>query len=292
MDTLLRHRLTSLLYILPIVALSGGMLYYSIGFTFYLSLHEWNGLTPDMLYVGWNNYLTLYEDSAFWSSLLHNLLFFIITIGAQAVLGLLISVLLLQIGKGRNLFKAVFFIPAIMAPTVIASIFRIIMDANVGALNTLLRHLHLDFLALSWLGDPNISLYSVAIVNIFEWTGFSMMVYYAALLAIPEEIYEAAKMDGAGFWRTLLRVTLPMLNAATSTLIVLGIVGSLKTFDLVVLLTNGGPGTSSEVLSTYLYKRSLTEFNHGLASATGVVVLIIALLLSVLQIRSNNSKKG
>lgn len=291
METLLRHKLASLLYIVPIVALSGGMLYYSIGFTAYLSLHEWNGLSSDKIYVGLDNYKTLFEDSAFRASLWHNLLFFFITVGMQAVLGLLISVMLLQIGKGRSLFKAIFFIPVIMAPTVIASIFRIVMDANVGAFNTLLHHLNLDFLALSWLGDPQVSLFSVAIVNIFEWTGFSMMVYYAALLSIPEEIFEAARIDGSSFWRTLLKITIPMLNGATSTLIVLGIIGSLKTFDLVVLLTNGGPGTSSEVLSTYLYKRSMTEFNYGLASATGIVVLVIALLLSILQIRMNSRKQ-
>jgi raffinose/stachyose/melibiose transport system permease protein len=288
MQTRFSHRLISLVYILPILALSGGMLYYSIGFTAYLSFHEWNGLSSHMTYVGWDNYQDLFEDVAFRSSLLHNMLFFFITVGVQAVLGLLISVMLLQIRKGRNLLKAIFFIPVIMAPTVIASIFRIIMDANVGALNILLNRIHLDHLALVWLGDPKISLLSIAVVNIFEWTGFSMMIYYAALLAIPEEIYEAAKMDGSGFWRTLIQIIFPMLNGATSTLTVLGIIGSLKTFDLVVLLTNGGPGTSSEVLSTYLYKRSMTEFNFGMGSATGVIVLIIALLLSIVQIRVSN----
>jgi raffinose/stachyose/melibiose transport system permease protein len=172
-----------------------------------------------------------------------------------------------------------------MAPVIISAIFRIIMDFNLGNLNTMLRALHLDFIAVSWLGDPKYALMSVILVNIFEWTGFSMIMYYSGLLALPDEVYESAKIDGSGFFNTLVKITIPMLRGTTSTLIVLGIVGSLKTFDIVVMLTGGGPGRSTEFLTTFLYKRSMDEFNGGSGATIGMVILFIALVMSIIQIR-------
>lgn len=278
-------RWSTYLYILPIVILSGVMLYYSIGYTIYLSFQDWNGLDPEKTFVGLDNYKTLFSDHVFYKALTNNLLFFLITVGIQAALGLFLAVLLRNMGRSKAFFKSLFFLPVIMAPSIITAVFRIILDANVGSLNITLHTLHLGFLAQIWLGDPIFALGSVIGVNIFEWMGFSMMMYYAGVLAIPDEIYEAATIDGSGFWNTLLRITVPMLNGTTSTLIVLGIVGSLKTFDIVYLLTNSGPGISTAVLSTYLYKSSLEQFHFGLASAIGVVVLIVALLLSMIQLK-------
>jgi raffinose/stachyose/melibiose transport system permease protein len=273
------------LYVLPVIVLSGVMLYYSIGYTIYLSFHDWNGLAQDKTFVGIDNYKSLFTDHVFYKALMNNFVFFVMTVGIQAVLGLVVAVLLKNMGRGKEFFKSLFFLPVIMAPSIISSIFRIILDANVGSLNTALHALHLGFMAQPWLGDPVFALGSVIGVNIFEWMGFSMMMYYAGLLAIPDEIYEAAMIDGSGFWNTLVRITVPNLNGTTSTLIVLGIVGSLKTFDIVYLLTNSGPGVSTVVLSTYLYKNAMEQFHLGMSSAIGVVVLFIALILSMIQLK-------
>lgn len=261
------------------------MLYYCIGFTIHTSFHEWNGIDPAMQFTGTQNYKDLFTDRVLYIALINNLLFMIFTVGIQAALGLFIAVLLRSKPAGSNLFKGIFFMPVVMAPVIIAAIFRIIMDANVGSLNTLLRTIKLNFLAVSWLGDPRFALASIMIVNVFEWMGFSMIIYYAGLLSIPEEIYESAKIDGSSFWNTLFRITLPMIKGTTTTLIVLGIVGSLKTFDIVVMLTGGGPGRSTEFLTTFLYKRAIEEFNGGSAAAIGVVILVIAVILSGIQIK-------
>lgn len=289
MSTLLsRHYtrgVTPYLYIAPLLICSGIFLYYSIGFTIHTSFQEWNGIDSVMKFVGFQNYIDLFTDRVLYISLLNNLMFLICTVGIQAGLGLLIAILLRSKPLFVNLFKSVFFMPVVMAPVIIAAIFRIIMDFNVGSLNTMLRFLKLDFLAVAWLGDPRFALLSIIIVNIFEWMGFSMLIYYSGLLAIPNEIYESAKIDGSGFWNTLFRITIPMLKGTTSTLFVLGIVGSLKTFDIVVMLTGGGPGRSTEFLTTFLYKRSIEEFNGGSAAAIGVVILAVALFMSLIQIR-------
>ena len=242
----------------------------------------------DYKFIGLKNYTKLLAPgSVFWTALMNNIIFMVVTVVIQAGLGLLLAVILKERLRGSSFFKAIFFMPIAMAPVIIAAIFRIIMDPNVGAINEALRFLHLDFLAQSWLGDPHIALYSICAINIFEWMGFSMIIYYAGLMSISDDIYEAAKIDGCGFWNTLFRITIPNLSGTTNTLILLGIVGSLKTFDIVIQTTGGGPGRSTEFLNTYLYKAGVQQFNGGLSAAIGVMVLIIAVMLSLIQLAFN-----
>lgn len=287
-----KRKITPYLYILPILLFSGLILYFSIGFTVYTSFQDWNGLSNDMEFIGLENYRDVVSDETFYVSLRNTIIFMVVTVFVQAAVGLLLAVLLRAKLKGNTFFKALFFMPVVMAPIILAAIFRIILDTNVGVLNETLRALNLDFLAVSWLGDPKFALISIIGVNIFQWMGFSMLLYYSALGSIPEEVYEAAKMDGAGFWRTLFKITIPMLKGTTTTLIVLGIVGSLKTFDIVVLLTGGGPGISTEFLATYLYSRLFEQFNGGMASAIGVIILIIAIILSIAQIKLHQKSEN
>jgi raffinose/stachyose/melibiose transport system permease protein len=256
------------------------------------SFTDWDGMSSTMSFIGFKNYVRLFHDRTFYIALKNNLIFFALTIFTQAVLGLLLAVLLKQKMRGSNLFKAVFFLPISMAPAIIAAIFRIILNPTFGELNTFLRAIHLDFLAKPWLGDPRFALLSIIVVNIFQWMGFSMITYYASLMALPDEVYEAAYADGAGFWKTLFFITVPMLKSTTNVLIILGIVGSLKTFDIVMLLTRGGPGRSTAFLNTYLYENALNNFKGGYAAAIGVMILIIALIMSALQMYLSNREKA
>lgn len=286
----IRSAIEPYLYILPIVILSGVLIYYCIGFTAAASFTDWDGLGTEMDFIGLSNFKKLFQDNAFWISVKNNLIFFVGTVFTQAVLGLFIAVLLKTRIKGANVYKAIFFLPIAMAPAIIAAIFRIILDPNVGSLNQTLKGLGLDFMAQSWLGDPKWALFSIILVNIFQWMGFSMIIYYAGLMSIPDDIYEAARIDGAGFWQQLFRITIPMLKGTTSVLITLGIVGSLKTFDIVMLLTRGGPGRSTEFMATLLYKSAMEEFNGGYSAAVGVMLLIIAIIMSGVQLRAGKEK--
>jgi raffinose/stachyose/melibiose transport system permease protein len=279
------------IYVLPAVFLSLLLIYYCIGFTFVSSFTDWDGMSSTMKFIGLNNYIRLFQDKTFFTAIRNNLVFFVGTIFTQAALGLFLAVLLKQKLPGSNVFKAVFFLPISMAPAIIAAIFRIILNPTLGELNNFLRFLHLDFLAVAWLGDPRFALLSIIIVNIFQWMGFSMITYYASLMALPEDIYEAAITDGAGFWRTLFLITIPMLKPTTNVLIILGIVGSLKTFDIVMLLTRGGPGRSTAFLNTYLYENALNNFKGGYAASIGMMILLIAFIMSFLQITLSNKKE-
>lgn len=273
------------LFILPLILLSFVMIYYCIIRTVMTSFTDWNGMTDTMNFVGLKNYAKLVKDKTFWTAVVNNIIFFFGTVFVQAAVGFLLAVLLKKKLPGSNVFKAVYFMPIAMATSITTAIFKIIMDPTNGSLNNFLRVIHLDMFAVSWLGDKRYALLSVIIVNIFQWMGFSMITYYAGLMALPDDVYEAAKIDGAGFWRTTVSVTFPMLKGTTNVLLILGIVGSLKTFDIVKLLTAGGPGRSTTVLNTYLYEKAFKDFNAGGAAAIGVAILIIAMIMSFLQIK-------
>lgn len=273
------------LYILPMIVLSFVLVYYCIIDTVVVSFTDWDGMTDVFHFVALKNYIKMFKDHVFWTSVVNNLIFFVGTVFIQALLGFVLAVLLKKKLPGSNVFKAIYFMPIAMATSIITAIFKIIMDPTNGALNQFLRAIHLNGFAVNWLGDPKIALVSVIIVNIFQWMGFSMITYYAGLMSLPDDVYEAAKIDGAGFWRTTFSVTLPMLKGTTNVLIILGIVGSLKTFDIVKLLTGGGPGRSTTVMNTYLYEKAFKDFNAGGAASIGVAILIIAMVMSFLQVK-------
>ena len=278
------------LYVLPVVVFAGVLIYYCIGFTAYASLTDWNGLRR-MNFIGGDNYAQLISDPVFWTALRNNLLFLLVTVSVQAVLGLLVAVICKERLRGSNFFKTLFFLPISLAPAIIATIFRYIMEANYGTLNESLRAIGVlgQGEVIQWLGR-DLGIWSIMAINIFQWMGFSMMIYFSGLMSIPDELYEAAMIDGAGWWRRLFSVTIPSLRGTTNVLIILGIVGSLKTFDIVWLTTGGGPSNATHVLTTFLYQERANR-EAGYASAIGMVILALAFVFSLIQIRIANRGK-
>ncbi|MDN6486499.1 MAG: sugar ABC transporter permease [Ancrocorticia sp.] len=203
------NRLTPYLYILPIVLLGGVLIYFSIGFTFLASLTDWNGLTK-YEFVGFQNYIDLFSDRTFRRATLNTVIFMVITVAVQAALGLLVAVICKERMPGSNFFKAVFFLPIAMAPAIIATVFRYMLETNYGSFNETLRSIGLlgEGEVIQWLG-ADLGVWSIIAINIFQWMGFSMMIYFSSLMAIPNDIYEAARIDGAGWWRTLWSITIP-----------------------------------------------------------------------------------
>lgn len=276
---------TNYLYTIPAFFFLGVFVYYSIGFTFYISFYDWNGVSKNKTFVGLQHYAEIVRDSIFYTALSHTLLFMFITILTQMILGLLIALMLKADVRFKGIYKIIFFLPTIISQAVIAALFRQIYNADGGQLNQLMEALGLHSLSLSWLADPDLVLYSIAAINIWEFTGFSFVMYFAALSMLDKDIYEAARMEGAGFFQLISKITFPLLKSTHYSLIMLGVIGALKTFDLVFLTTGGGPGRASEVISTYIYKKMITEYNAGYASALSVIFLLITLLLTVIQLR-------
>jgi raffinose/stachyose/melibiose transport system permease protein len=277
---------TNYLYIVPIFAFVVGLIYYGIAYTFYVSTLDWNGMSATRTPVGLKYYFEITQDPIFWLTLRNTAIFGLLAIFIQMGLGLLMAIMMYAPVHLRGVYKVIFFLPVVISPAVTAYVFRRIFNANDGELNLILGAVGLGALQQAWLADPKIALYALAAVNIWQWTGLSFLMYYAGLTLIEESFYEAARMDGANFFQLIWHITVPLVRPTSFALLILGVIGALKTFDIVFLVTGGGPGRSTEFLSTYIYKKAIQEFNAGYASALSVVMLLVALLLTVIQLRA------
>ncbi len=277
---------THLLYIAPMVLLIGMFIYYSIGYIGYVSLLEWNGISSQKTFVGLANYREALQDKIFHSALAHTLIFMVATIVIQMALGLMLAVLLKSKVVGKVLYKIIFFMPVVLSNAVVAYVFRRIFDANDGELNAFFEAIGLDGMALTWLADPKLALLCLIGINVWQFTGFSFIMYFAGLTMIEKELYEAVRIDGGGIRHMVRYVTFPLLRSTHFSLVILGIIGALKTFDIVYLTTGGGPAHSTEFLSTYIFTKTLLEYNAGYASALSIVLLLAALLLTWIQLRA------
>ena len=274
------------LFLTPIFLLMSVFVFYCIFFVFKVSFYKWDGIDPAMMkFRGLRNYTLLFTDPVFFTAVRNVVIFMVLTIIFQMSLGLLVAVLLRPKLRGHSLFKAIFYIPSALSTTVIARIFIGVYEPNFGILNHALSWFGLETLARNWLGDPTTALYAIIFANIFQWMGAQMVFYIAGLTAVRDDLFEAAQIDGAGFWRTLFHIVIPLLMPTHMTVIVLGIIGAVKTFDIVWLLTQGGPGTSSQFLATMLYKTSVNESSAGYGATIGVIMIFLCIGLSAVQLK-------
>lgn len=267
-----------------------GITYFSVFYNIYISTLDWNGIDPDPRGVGFGNFAQIAVDPIFWKSLGNIAVFGVITVGVQMVFGLLLALVLSGPIFGRGVYKAFVFIPVVLAPAAISTAFRQFLKPD-GQVNQLLDAVGMGFLQQAWIADPSVALYALAGINIFQWTGFSFLLYQAALSQIDTNTLEAAQIDGAGTLRTIAHVVVPQLRSTHFVLILTGVIGSLKTFDIVFLVTGGGPGRATEFMSTYIYKMSIMQFHVGYGAALSIVLLVLALLLTLVQLRLNKLTK-
>lgn len=231
------------------------------------------------------------NDPIFFTIIKNFILFGVVTILLQAALGLILAIFLKDKFPGRDICKAVIFMPAVLSAVVIGNVFFRILEPNSGYLNTFLRTIGLSFFAREWLANIDLALWTVIVIQVWQWTGYSMTMYYAGLKAIPSELYEAAKIDGASGIQTLTYVTVPLLRGTTYGLTILGVIGVLKQFDLVFTLTKGGPANSTQFFSTYIFTVTFSLFKQGYACAIAMIMFLIALAITVLQLRMYNNNQ-
>lgn len=279
-----RRRLHGYLYILPAVMVVVGITYFGIAYNAYVSTLEWNGVAPDPPGVGLDNYVRIVQDPIFWQAVRNIAVFGVITVLGQMVLGLLLALVLSGPVLLKGLYRAIVFIPVVLAPAAVSTAFRQFYRPD-GQINEVLGAIGLEWLQQAWIADPDVALYALAAVNMFSWTGFSFILYQAALSQIDSHTLEAAQIDGAGVARTVWSVVVPQLRATHITLMLAGVIGSLKTFDIVFLVTGGGPGRSTEFLTTYIYKTSIQQFHVGYGAALSIVLLLLALMMTLVQFK-------
>ncbi|WP_159885634.1 carbohydrate ABC transporter permease [Paenibacillus puerhi] len=271
-------------YIFPVFLFLGLFVFWGMFYNFYVSFFEWDGIALEKTFVGLDNYIQLSKDSDFLDSLGNTAIFTVLYVTIVIVLGFFLSYFLHYNIIGKTFMKTMVFLPHVFPVSVIALLFYGFYDMNVGLLNDLLRGIGLGQLAAPWLGQMETSLYAVLAAFIFAQLGFTFMVYYTSLFSINEEVLEASHLDGSGFWRTSIEIVFPILKGVTLSLVITGIIATLKIFDIVWLMTQGGPGSSSELASTYVFKQAMMNYQQGYASAISVVLLAIAFVITAINL--------
>jgi len=269
--------------VLPALLVTAGFLGYPIVRTVWLSFYDWNGLDPVMRFVGFGNYRELAtQDPYFWTAVKNTLIWAAVTVPLELLIGLTLALLLDSGLRGRVIFRTIFFLPVVMSPVVIAIAWGAIYNPSYGFMNSLTRFLGLG--THGWLGDPNLALPAAMLASIWRYSGLIMIFYLAALQTIPGSLYEAATVDGASTWTRTRRITLPLLKPMTALLVLLGTIGALREFDMIWILTGGGPAHASDLLSTQVFSQSFTLFHAGYASSIATIMLLFTIILAVIQL--------
>ncbi|MNH77182.1 Lactose transport system permease protein LacF [compost metagenome] len=275
------------LYVVPSLLLLLGIVYIPIILTGYYGLNKWDGISP-MTFIGLDNYQALIKDSAFWQSAYHSLLLAVFS-GVSLIGYLGIALVLSGKIRAANLLRKIYLIPMLLSSVAIAQLWIKIYHPTNGVLNAFLSSLGVSD-PPSWLADPKIVLFSLFVPIVWQYAGFYILIYYAGLKNIPESLMEAARIDGASSWQSATRIKLPLVTEIIKVTIVLSIVGSLKYFDLIYVMTDGGPNGASEVMASYMYHKAFRSFDFGYGSAIGFFLLLICLIATFLIRKATASK--
>ena len=275
-----------ILYILPSFIFITIFFFYPIGYIFGISFFDWNGVSQNKSFVGLENYKNFFVDLIARKALGNQILWGVITISSQMFLGLSMAILLRSKVRFKIVYKIIFFFPNIISIAVVAYVFNRIYDNNFGELNYFLEMIKLNILTHPWLGDPDTALYCLMVANIWQWTGFSFLLYHAGLTQINEDLYESARIDGANIFNIVRNIVIPLLKPTHIALLILGVIGTLKTFDIIYLTTRGGPARSTEFLSTYVFQKGIIEFKASYASTIALMIVLIALALTIIQVKA------
>lgn len=258
---------------------------YPLAYSGYLSTLEWDGFSPDKQYVGLDNYRAI-SDSAMFRNALRVTAQYTIGVTLLGVsVSLLIAVLLNSGIRGQNIYRLIYFLPVVTSTVAAAVVWRYLMNPGTGYADVLLRDLGLTPPTPSWLRNPDWALRIVILVGVWKRLGFNIVIYLAGLQNIPKDYYEAATVDGAGSWARFRHITIPLIAPITLLLVIMSIIDSFLIFDVVYVMTDGGPIGTTEVVGLLLYRQAFRYFNLGTASAMGWVIFGIVFVITLIQWR-------
>jgi multiple sugar transport system permease protein len=280
-----RKNWSAYLFLAPWVVIFCIFTLYSLGFSFYLSFHEWNILEPTKPFVGLENYIRLFQDEKFYQALWNTILFTGFGVPLGLVAGLLVALLLNTKVRGQGLFRTLYYIPVITPLVVSAVIWKWIYQGDYGLLNYYLLRFGIIQQKLLWLADPNLAMPALILMGVWGGVGGTMVLYLAGLQSIPEELYDAAKVDGANGLQKLLHITVPLLAPTTFFILITSIIGSFQSFAHIYIMTGGGPLRRTTVIGYYLYEKGFRHFEMGYASAMAYVLFAMIFVFTLLQLR-------
>ncbi len=260
---------------------------------FQYSLTDWDGLSADFSWVGLDNYQNLAtNDSVFRKAFGNSLKFMLVVVIGQTVLSLALAVALLRSSRISVFLRALFFFPTVLSSVSVAFIWSFVYDPTFGLANRLFAAVGLGSLQQPWLGDQAMAIYYLAIVQIWFHAGQMMVVYIAGLQQIPQDLYDAAGLDGAGRWQRFRFITFPLLQSATVIVVAYTTIQSFKAFDLIISSTGGGPNHATEILATLIYSTAFRNFEMGYAAAQSVIFMLLIAVITILQRRAVSFASG
>ena len=279
-------------FLAPALAVYAVFLIYPVVQSGVLSFSSWAGPGRPSVPVGLANYRELFGDPIFWRALGNTAVLLVVSVVIQLPIGLGLALIVTSARRGRRFWRGVFFIPTLMSTVAVAILWRFVYSPDYGIINGFLRAVGLGELAQGWLGQTSTALAAVIGANVWQWAPFYMIIYIAALVGLDHEVYEAAALDGADGWQKFWYITLPLLRPVLFTTSILSLAGSIKAFDLVYIMTDGGPSNSTELLATYMFRQGFTNYRLGYASAIAMVMFLITLVLTVVVLVRSNRRDG
>jgi raffinose/stachyose/melibiose transport system permease protein len=258
----------------------------------YYSFFDWSGVGK-MTFVGLNNYFTLFtSDEVFSSTIWHTIIYTIINVAIQVFGGLLFAILLSRMTKARVFLQTMYYVPVVISSVAICQIFNKLFSVTpTGIVDTVLAMINPALKTMEWTSDPKLSLYVTAFVEGYKYLGLYMVIFYAALIAVPDELSEAARVDGASVFQEYWYIRIPYIKPVIIANCILVLNGSLRSFEYSYLLTGGGPGNSSELMTTYMYKQAFSSMKYGYGSSVAIIIVIICLAVGLLFRRATREEQ-
>lgn len=280
----MRRRLTNSLFVLPALLMSIAFFLAPLGQSFWISLHDWPVL-GEAQFLGLGNYKELLGDRYFWDSLWFTTKYTLIVTPMIFITAFILASLVRQDLPFVGVFRSAYFIPVVLSMIAASTMWSWIYNDQYGILNFLLMKMHLISKPVVWMAKPKLSLPAVCIMVTWKTAGFNMLILLSGLQSIPEEIYEAASVDGASRWQKIWRITLPLLRPTLGLALVVSVIGSYLAFDQFFVMTRGGPCNQTTPVAYWIYNTSFAYFRQGYGSAMSFVLLAILVALSILQMR-------
>ena len=275
----IRNKKAFFAFLLPGLLFYIFTVFYPIVESIRLSFMEWGGI-GDKVFVGLDNYVKMFHDPVFYTAFINNLIYLLIVVGMQLSIGLFFAILLTYMTKYVTLVKTLYYVPCIITTVAITQLFRSMYSVEpMGLLNQFLDAVGLGGMVTSWLADVGTVLAAVSIPEGWRFTGMYMVIFYAALVSLDPSVYEAAKVDGASEMQILFKIKLPLIKDIILLTLTMCLTGALRGFDIPFLLTSGGPGNASELMSTYMYKKAFSSNQYGYGSALAVFIIIESILV-------------
>lgn len=280
MKKILGNKVAIVLFTVPSLLLFGGIILYSIVMSFHYSLLDWTGF-GEGTFIGLTNYVKMFQDKVFLRSAGNSLLLGGVTLLTQLPLALFLALLLTSNTKGENFYRTVFFIPMTLSSVVIGQLWLKVYNPNYGILNSLLGAIGLESLQRNWLGDVDTALLSAFVPIIWQNVGYHMLLFYTSINGISKDIMEAAKLDGATGFKTAIYITIPLVKPMIRTCAIFVVIGSLKAFDMIYVLTNGGPVHVTEVPSSLMFSSIFNLNKYGYGSSISIFIVVECIVMAM-----------